>query len=106
MGRLEGKVTIVTGAAGGIGRVAVERFSAEGARVVACDVFEADQEFAASIERNGGFYHRADVTQESEVVELISETRERFGRIDVLYNNHGSMGGSHFSRPRRSISTE
>jgi len=96
MGRLEGKITIVTGAAGGIGRVAVERFSAEGARVVACDLSEAGQEFAASVERNGGFYRRADVTQESEVGELVSETRERFGRIDVLYNNHGIMVGKPF----------
>jgi NAD(P)-dependent dehydrogenase (short-subunit alcohol dehydrogenase family) len=96
MGRLEGKITIVTGAAGGIGRVAVERFFAEGARVVACDVCEAGPEFAASIERNGGFYRRADVTQENQVGGLVSETRDRFGRIDVLYNNHGIMVGKPF----------
>src|SRR5437762_128046 len=96
MGRLEGKVTIVTGAAGGVGRAAVERFSAEGAHVVACDVVEDVRDLAASTERNGGFYRRADVTRESEVGELVLETCERFGRIDVLYNNHGIMVGKPF----------
>lgn len=96
MGRLEGKVTIVTGAAGGVGRVAAERFSTEGAHVVACDVVEEAAELSAVTERNGGFYRRADVTRESDVGELVRETRERFGRIDVLYNNHGIMVGKPF----------
>jgi NAD(P)-dependent dehydrogenase (short-subunit alcohol dehydrogenase family) len=96
MGRLEGKVTIVTGAAGGVGRAAVERFSAEGARIVACDVVDYGRDLAATTERNGGFYRRTDVTQESEVGELVSKTCERFGRIDVLYNNHGIMVGKPF----------
>jgi NAD(P)-dependent dehydrogenase (short-subunit alcohol dehydrogenase family) len=96
MGRLEGKVTIITGAAGGVGRAAVERFSAEGAHVVACDVVEDGRDLAASTERNGGFYRRADVTRESEVGELVLKTCERFGRIDVLYNNHGIMVGKPF----------
>jgi NAD(P)-dependent dehydrogenase (short-subunit alcohol dehydrogenase family) len=96
MRRLEEKVTIVTGAAGGVGRAAVERFSAEGARVVACDVVEDAGDLAASIERSGGFYRRTDVTRESQVSELVSETYERFGRIDVLYNNHGIMVGKPF----------
>lgn len=96
MGRLEGKVTIVTGAAGGVGRAAVERFSAEGAHVVACDVVEDARDLAASTERSGGFYRRADVARESEVGALVAETCERFGRIDVLYNNHGIMVGKPF----------
>jgi NAD(P)-dependent dehydrogenase (short-subunit alcohol dehydrogenase family) len=96
MGRLEDKVTIVTGAAGGVGRAAVERFSAEGARVVACDVVDGGRDLAAFAERSGGFYRRADVTQESDVGGLVSEARERFGRIDVLYNNHGIMVGKPF----------
>jgi NAD(P)-dependent dehydrogenase (short-subunit alcohol dehydrogenase family) len=96
MGRLEGKVTIVTGAAGGVGRAAVARFSAEGARVVACDVVEDTRDLAASTDRNGGFYRRTDVARESEVVALVSETCERFGKIDVLYNNHGIMVGKPF----------
>jgi NAD(P)-dependent dehydrogenase (short-subunit alcohol dehydrogenase family) len=96
MGRLEGKVTIVTGAAGGVGRAAVERFAAEGARVVACDVAEDARDLAASTARSGGFYRRTDVAREDEVAALVSETRERFGRIDVLYNNHGIMVGKPF----------
>lgn len=96
MGRLEGKVTIVTGAAGGVGRAAVERFSAEGACIVACDVVGDGRDLAASTERNGGFYRRTDVTRENEVCKLVSEACERFGRIDVLYNNHGIMVGKPF----------
>jgi len=96
MRRLEGKVTIVTGAAGGVGRAAVERFSFEGALIVACDLVEDAGNVAASTERNGGFYRRTDVTRESEVGALVSETCERFGRIDVLYNNHGIMVGKPF----------
>jgi NAD(P)-dependent dehydrogenase (short-subunit alcohol dehydrogenase family) len=96
MGRLEGKVTIVTGAAGGVGRAAVERFSAEGACIVACDVVEDARGIAASVERTGGFFRRTDVARESEVGALVSETCERFGRIDVLYNNHGIMVGKPF----------
>jgi cyclopentanol dehydrogenase len=96
MGRLEGKVTIVTGAAGGVGRAAVERFSAEGARIVACDLVEDAGDVAASSERNGGFYSRTDVARESEVSALVSKACERFGRIDVLYNNHGIMVGKPF----------
>jgi NAD(P)-dependent dehydrogenase (short-subunit alcohol dehydrogenase family) len=79
-GRLEGKVCVITGAAGGIGRATVERFEAEGAHVVGVDVLEH------SI---GELALQADLTDEQAVRDLYAEVRSRFGRIDVLFNNAG-----------------
>jgi len=93
MGRLDDKIAIVTGAAGGIGRAAVERFAAEGATVVACDCVEGPADLGL---RGASFYHRADVTQEEQVADLVREAIGRFRRIDVLYNNHGIMVGKPF----------
>jgi NAD(P)-dependent dehydrogenase (short-subunit alcohol dehydrogenase family) len=93
MGRLDGKIAIVTGAAGGIGHAAVERFAAEGATVVACDRVEDPGDLAIG---GRGFYRRADVTREGEVAELVGDAAARFRRIDVLYNNHGIMVGKPF----------
>ena len=93
MGRLDGKIAIITGAAGGIGRAAVERFAAEGATVVACDRVEDPGDLALG---ESGFYRRADVTREGEVADLVGEAVNHFGRIDVLYNNHGIMVGKPF----------
>jgi NAD(P)-dependent dehydrogenase (short-subunit alcohol dehydrogenase family) len=93
MGRLDDKIAIITGAAGGIGRAAVERFAAEGATVVACDRVEDPGDLAFG---GRGFYRRADVTRESEVADLVGEAVARFRRIDVLYNNHGIMVGKPF----------
>lgn len=79
-GRLEGKVCVITGAAGGIGRATVERFEAEGAHVVGVDVL------SHSI---GELPLQADLTDEQAVRDLYAEARSRFGRIDVLFNNAG-----------------
>jgi len=80
-GRLEGKVCVVTGAAGGIGAESVRLFAAEGARVVGIDL---DAERAA-----GELTIAADVADEEGVRLALAEARERFGRIDVLMNNAG-----------------
>jgi NAD(P)-dependent dehydrogenase (short-subunit alcohol dehydrogenase family) len=97
MGRLDGKIAIITGAAGGMGRVAVDRFVAEGATVVACDLVEdRDGLVAAVTGKSLGFYRRTDVTQESDVRALVADTRDKYGRLDVLYNNHGLMVGKPF----------
>lgn len=79
-GRLEGKVCVITGAAGGIGRATVERFEAEGAQVVGVDVLEHSF---------GELALQADLTDEQAVRDLYAEVRSRFGRIDVLFNNAG-----------------
>src|SRR5919107_1480639 len=85
--RLEGKVAVITGAASGIGRETARRFAEEGAHVCVADlaVF-LKQKTASEID---GIYVRADVTDPDAVQRMYSETAERFGGIDVLFNNAG-----------------
>ncbi|HEV7753536.1 MAG TPA: 3-oxoacyl-ACP reductase [Baekduia sp.] len=79
-GRLEGKVAVVTGAAGGIGAATVEVFQREGAKVVGVDLLDgAPGDLALSV----------DVTEEFAVQQMYAQVAERFGRIDVLFNNAG-----------------
>ena len=80
MGRLENKVCVVTGAAGGIGAATVEAFQREGAKVVGVDLAE---------NAPGDLSLQADITHEGQVVDLYERTREVYGRIDVLFNNAG-----------------
>jgi NAD(P)-dependent dehydrogenase (short-subunit alcohol dehydrogenase family) len=79
-GRLAGRVCVVTGASGGIGAATVEAFQREGATVVGVDVLAGAP---------GELALQADLTSEEQVKAVYSETRERFGRIDVLFNNAG-----------------
>ena len=86
-GRLAGKVAVVTGAAGGIGRETARRFAEEGASVCVADLAdEPGQEVASEID---GLYVHADVSEPEDVERMYSETAERFGGIDVLFNNAG-----------------
>jgi NAD(P)-dependent dehydrogenase (short-subunit alcohol dehydrogenase family) len=78
--RLEGKVCVITGAAGGIGAATVERFQAEGARVCGVDLRAHD---------GGDLALQADLTDEASVAGLYERVREEFGGIDVLFNNAG-----------------
>jgi NAD(P)-dependent dehydrogenase (short-subunit alcohol dehydrogenase family) len=90
--RLREKVVLITGGAAGMGRLAVRTFAREGARVVAVDVAEeAGGEIAAEVARDGGqaLFVRADVAREDEVRLAVQRAVERFGRLDVLYNNAG-----------------
>jgi NAD(P)-dependent dehydrogenase (short-subunit alcohol dehydrogenase family) len=94
MGRLGGKVCVITGAAGGMGREAALLFSHEGANVCVADMNEEDGEKTAAEadgEAGSAFFHRADVTDEASVQGMYAATAERFGGIDVLYNNAGIM---------------
>jgi NAD(P)-dependent dehydrogenase (short-subunit alcohol dehydrogenase family) len=86
-GRLDGKVAVITGAAGGIGRASARRFAAEGARVVVADLADDDGERLA--DEIGGLYVHADVTDPDAVQALYAASSERFGGIDVLFNNAG-----------------
>jgi NAD(P)-dependent dehydrogenase (short-subunit alcohol dehydrogenase family) len=86
-GRLEGKVAVVTGGAGSIGRETARRFAEEGASVCIADLAdEPGQETASEVD---GIYIHADVTDPDDVQRMYSETAERFGGIDVLFNNAG-----------------
>jgi NAD(P)-dependent dehydrogenase (short-subunit alcohol dehydrogenase family) len=80
MGRLDGKVTVITGAKGGIGGAAAELFAGEGAKVVGVDLTGGSPgELALAV----------DVTDEAAVKQMFSDVAEHFGRLDVLFNNAG-----------------
>jgi NAD(P)-dependent dehydrogenase (short-subunit alcohol dehydrogenase family) len=88
MGRLDGKVCVITGAGGGMGREAALVFAAEGALVCAADVdAEAAEETARECEN--AFSTLADVADPQSVQDMYAATAERYGGIDVLYNNAG-----------------
>jgi NAD(P)-dependent dehydrogenase (short-subunit alcohol dehydrogenase family) len=89
-GRLEGKVAVITGAAGGIGREAALLFSAEGAEICVADVARERGE-ATAAECRDAFFHEVDVTDPESVASLYAEASARYGGIDVLYNNAGIM---------------
>jgi len=88
MGRLDGKVAVITGAAGGMGREAALLFCAEGARVCVADVDRENGERTAA-EAGDAFFHDVDVTSEESVQSMYAATKETFGGVDVLYNNAG-----------------
>ena len=92
MGRLDGKVVVITGAASGIGREAALLFSAEGARVCVADM-SAEQGEQTARECGDAFFQRVDVADSGSVAEMYRATAERYGGIDVLYNNAGISPG-------------
>lgn len=93
--RFREKVVIVTGAAGGIGRAAAERFGAEGASIVAVDLEGTGlSDAVAAIEQTGAevLAVTADVTSATDVQRYVAAATERFGGVDVLFNNAGIEG--------------
>jgi NAD(P)-dependent dehydrogenase (short-subunit alcohol dehydrogenase family) len=80
MGRLDGKVCVITGTASGIGAETARLFQREGAKVVGVDLSE---------EAVGDLTIQADVTEPEQVERIYARTREEFGKIDVLFNNAG-----------------
>ena len=88
--RLHDKVAIVTGSALGLGRAVAARFAREGATVVAADINEGEGAAAVDqLQRDGlkADFVRTDVSDEREVIRLMKFATEKYGRIDILYNN-------------------
>ena len=84
MGKLDGRVAIVTGAAQGIGRAIADKLAEEGASVAVADINAAGAEAAAS---EGGIGLGVDVSSEEDVTRMVADTLGHFGRLDVLVNN-------------------
>ena len=101
MGRLDGKCAIVTGAGSGIGRAIALGCAREGARVLAADVnLEGARQTASQAEVGQIIPHRADVTDEASVKEMVAEALRQLQRLDVMVNNaaiqlHGKDGPCH-----------
>lgn len=92
MNRVVGKVTLITGAASGLGKAIATLLAAEGARVVATDINETDgKTVVEGIVKAGGeaVFLRHDVSSEADWKEVVDETMARFGRLDVLVNCAG-----------------
>ena len=100
MPRMSGMVAIVTGASRGLGRAIAKEYAKEGASVVICARSQSPTGLAGTIEETanairgaGGevFALECDVTDEKQVEEMVRQVAERYGRIDVLFNNAGAM---------------
>ena len=92
MGRLDGKVALITGIASGIGRAAAMLFTAEGAQVFGVDRDEpTGQALAAALQADERSFHffAADLAKESACVQAVEQCCALYGRIDLLYNNAG-----------------
>jgi NAD(P)-dependent dehydrogenase (short-subunit alcohol dehydrogenase family) len=90
VGRLDDKVVVITGSASGIGREAALLFSDEGAKLCIADVVQEQGEQTAA-ECRDAFFQKVDVSNAESVQEMYRATAQRYGGIDVLYNNAGIM---------------
>jgi len=100
MGRLEDKVTIVTGGSRGIGGATARRFIEEGARVAIFDVLVADGEkLARELSGDGSraIFLKVDITSEAEVEAAVAKVVKKWGTVDVLVNNAAIPGANKFA---------
>ena len=94
MGRLDGKVAIITGGASGIGEGTVKLFVGHGAKVVIADVQDqAGERIARELGENVVYQH-TDVSKEADIEAMINLAVSKFGRLDCLFNNAGFGGVS------------
>ncbi len=92
MGKLDGKVAIITGGASGIGEASARLFVEEGARVLIADIQDdKGQGIARELGRNAVYLH-TDVTREADVKAAVDRAMQDFGRLDCMFNNAGAAG--------------
>lgn len=89
MARLENKVAIITGAASGFGEGMAKRFAEEGAKVVVADLNVKGAERVAREIGDAAVSVQTDVSQKSEIDEMVKTAMDAFGRIDIMVNNAG-----------------
>jgi len=94
VGRLDGKVALISGAARGMGQAEARLFAAEGAKVLLCDVRDAEGEAVAAEIGASALYQHLDVTREEDWAEAVAAATRAFGRLDVLVNNAGIGEGA------------
>ncbi len=92
MGRLENKIALITGAAGGIGQATVRRFHEEGATVIITDIDDGEGEAAAERLGEPSQYLHLDVSREEDWKRVFSLIENTYGRLDILVNNAGIDG--------------
>ena len=101
MMRLPGKVSIITGAASGIGKATALKFAREGAIVAVCDLGREGVDAAvAEINAEGGqaLGYVVNVTERAQISAVVSDLKARFGRVDVLVNNAGIVADAQLSK--------
>lgn len=92
--RLKDKVAIITGSAGGMGKLAAELFAREGASIVVTDIAAQEgEQVAQQINEAGGraIFVKANIAREDEAQHMVEDAIDAFGQIDILYNNAGVM---------------
>lgn len=90
--RLVNKVAVVTGGGSGIGRATALRFATEGAKVAVADIDELGGEETVSLIKNAGgeaFFQKTDVSQGTQIKELIDRTVEQYSALNIMFNNAG-----------------
>lgn len=89
---LEGKIAVITGGGSGVGRASTRRFAEEGASVLCVDIdLDRAKETVAQVEATGGtaVAERCDVAKDADVASAVATAVERFGRLDIMFNNVG-----------------
>ncbi len=97
MGKLDGKVAVITGAASGMGRATAIRFAKEGAAIVLTDLNARGGETAVAECAAAGaraVFQRTDVTSEADIKAAVDRATREFGRLDIMYNNAGVAGAT------------